>query len=127
MTIFISNSTGRTQGYVIRALLAASPVPELRLHVRSSKSFEKLATAYPQLSESKPFVAADPLNHAELVKALSGATVVWYNGPEFVPHETAMAVAMIEAAREAGVKHVVYSSTIYPLLRKCPNHVPKLR
>jgi len=127
MTILVTGAAGRTSSYVIEALfMVAGPVPpDLRLLVRSEKSVEKVMTKFPQLPPTS-FVVADYLNADSLPRALNGCDIVFHNGPAFHSQETAMGIALIDAAKAEGVKHFVYCSVLFPLLAKLINHKAKL-
>lgn len=124
MTILITGAAGRTSGYVIRALLQGPQPPALRLLVRSEKSKEKVQVEY----GVKPadVVVADYLEQKALRAALDGVDVVFHNGPSFHAQETAMGIAVVDAAKQAGVKHFVFSSVHLSLLTKLLNHKVKL-
>ncbi|KZT07064.1 NAD-P-binding protein [Laetiporus sulphureus 93-53] len=126
MTILITGAAGRTSGYVIKALLQSTnpAAQELRLLVRSKSAIEKLQTKYPQLPRSA-FVIADYLEASTLPAAVQGVDVVFHNAPAFHPQETAMGIAIIEASKQAGVKHFVYCSVLHPILTKLLNHKVK--
>ncbi|KAJ3009159.1 hypothetical protein NUW54_g2883 [Trametes sanguinea] len=53
------------------------------------------------------------------------ADIVFHNGPGFHALETAMGIALIDAAKKAGVKHFVYCSVLFPVLTKLLNHKAK--
>lgn len=124
MTILITGAAGRTSGYVIRALLQGPQPPALRLLVRSEKSKEKVQVEY----GVKPadVVVADYLEQKALRAALDGVDIVFHNGPSFHAQETAMGIAVVDAAKQAGVKHFVFSSVHLSLLTKLLNHKVKL-
>ncbi|KZT05929.1 NAD(P)-binding protein [Laetiporus sulphureus 93-53] len=127
MTILITGAAGRTSGYVIKALLESPNVsaPDLRLLVRSESAIEKVHARFPQLPPRPSFVIADFLEASTLPAAVQGVDVVFHNAPTFHPQETAMGIAMIDAAKEAGVKHFVYCSVLFPILTKLVNHIVK--
>ncbi|KAI9001261.1 NAD(P)-binding protein [Trametes punicea] len=125
-TIFISGAAGRTSGFVIRALLQSGSVSpsDLRLLVRSQESVKKLKDRHPQLPDSS-FAIGDYLEASTLPPALKGVDIVFHNGPAFHALETAMGIALIDAAKKAGVKHFVYCSVLFPILTKLLNHKAK--
>ncbi|CAL1709519.1 unnamed protein product [Somion occarium] len=127
MTILITAATGRTSTYVIKALLSDKAIEpsQLRLLVRSQAAIERVKAKFPELQPSC-FVIGDYLEASSLPPALEGVDLVFYNGPPFTPLETAMGIAMIEAAKNAGVKHFVFCSVLHPLLTKLLNHRSKL-
>ena len=126
--ILVTGAAGRTSGYVINALLASPGFkPEnLRLLVRREDAVKKLQEKHPQLPAAS-FVIADYLEHSTLGPALQGVDVVFHNAPAMHQLETAMGISLIDAAKEAGVKHFVYCSVLLPLLSKLLNHAVKLK
>ncbi|EJF62915.1 NAD(P)-binding protein [Dichomitus squalens LYAD-421 SS1] len=110
-TILITGAAGRTSGYVLRALLESKSVPpsDIRLFVRSQGAF----------------ALGDYLEASTLPPALKGVDIVFHNGPAFHALESAMGIALIDAAKQAGVKHFVYCSVLYSVLTKMVNHKAK--
>lgn len=100
ISILITGASGRTSGYVLRALLASqtSAVPELRLLVYSEAAIEKLKAEFPQ-PQMTSFVIGDYLEAGTLPPALREVDVVFHNGPAFHPQETAMGIELIDAAK----------------------------
>jgi uncharacterized protein YbjT (DUF2867 family) len=67
------------------------------------------------------------LNDPEsLASAVAGMEGVFHIGPGFAPHEAAMGVAMVDAARQAGVRKFVFSGVIHPAISAMVNHAAKL-
>ncbi|KAL6303958.1 NAD-P-binding protein [Sparassis latifolia] len=128
MTILITGAAGRTSGYVIRAILQVTSFSEshIRLLVHSQDTIQELRAHYPQLPPSA-IVTGDYLEASTLPPVFEGVDVVFYNAPAFHPQETAMGIAVIDAAKAAGVKHFVYCSVLFPILTKLLNHKVKCR
>lgn len=124
-TVLITGAAGRTSRYVIRTLLDFGNKLDLRLFVRSEAAVEKLRAEFSQLPRSA-FVLGDYLEYSTLGSVLKGVDVVFHNGPLFHSQETAMGIAIIDAAKDAGVKHFVFCSVLFPLLHKLLNHEAKL-
>jgi uncharacterized protein YbjT (DUF2867 family) len=57
--------------------------------------------------------------------ALDGVDGVFYIAPAFLPNEVDVGIAMVEAARQAGVRRFVFSSVIHPILSALENHAAK--
>ncbi|KAI0722968.1 NAD(P)-binding protein [Earliella scabrosa] len=127
MTVLITAAAGRTSSFVIKALLESASVSpsDLRLFVRSQESVAKVKERFPQLADSA-FAIGDYLEASTLPPALKGVDVVFHNAPAFHALESAMGIALIDAAKVAGVKHFVYCSVLFPILTKLLNHKAKL-
>jgi len=122
MTILITGAAGRTSGYVLRALTGtASDHLDVRLLVHSEAASQRLQAQFPQLPQSA-FVVGDFLEASTLKPAVRDVDVVFHNAPTFHPQETAMGIALIDAAKAAGVKHFVYCSVLFPILSKMLHH-----
>jgi hypothetical protein len=122
MSIFISFATSFTSGFVLRELLSQDNRPPLILHVRSQASAEKLKLAIPELAGARnvEFAVADPFDVPTIARAMSGADTVWYSARAFLSLSTALAIAFVDAAVTAGVKHYVLCSVLHPILSKLP-------
>jgi uncharacterized protein YbjT (DUF2867 family) len=57
--------------------------------------------------------------------ALNGVTGVFYIAPAFQPDEVQLGFGVIEAAQQAGVRRIVFSSVIHPILSAMVNHAAK--
>ena len=124
--VLITGATGRTSTAVIQALLDSKFGFNPRFFVRSEEAIERVQTKFPQIQRDR-FLLGNYLEASTLGPALEGIDIVYHNGPSMHSQEVAMGVAIIDAARDAGVKHFVYCSAIFPLLRKMVNHESKLR
>lgn len=127
-TILITGASGRTSGFVIRALLQATNYvqpSDLRLFVRSHESAKRLQERFPQLADAV-YTVGDLLEAHTLPPALAGVDTVFHNGPAFHALESAMGIALIDAAAQAGVRHFVYCSVLFPVISKMLNHKAKL-
>ena len=62
---------------------------------------------------------------AGLRAAADGVDGVFHINPAFAPNEADMGVAMVEAAKAAGVRKFVFSGVIHPSLSKMVNHAAK--
>jgi hypothetical protein len=58
-------------------------------------------------------VIGDASNPNDVEKAMEGVSTVYHVGPTVHPREKAMGLTVIEAARKAGDKHLIYSSTMH--------------
>ena len=85
---------------------------------------KKLKERHPELPDSS-FALGDYLEASTLPPALKGVDIVFHNGPAFHALESAMGITLINAAKQAGVKHFVYCSVLFPVLTKLVNHKAK--
>jgi uncharacterized protein YbjT (DUF2867 family) len=112
----MTSANGRTGRHVIAELLA------LGLDVRA-------LDVDPAVAGLKDWgvretVAGDMLDRAVLARAVEGADTVIHVGP--MGHaQTAMGMAVIDAARAAKVRHFVYISVIHPQIEYLLNHSAK--
>jgi uncharacterized protein YbjT (DUF2867 family) len=70
-------------------------------------------------------VLGDLNDAASLRAALEGVDSVFYIAPAFLPREAEVGIAFVELAVEAGVRRVVFSSVIHPILSALGNHAQK--
>jgi uncharacterized protein YbjT (DUF2867 family) len=61
-----------------------------------------------------------------LTAAATGVGGVFHINPAFAPNEADLGIAMVEAAKNAGVEKFVFSGVIHPSLTKLSNHAAKL-
>lgn len=71
-------------------------------------------------------VVGDLADPRSLRPAVDGVDGVFHIGPAFAPDETAMGVAVVDAARAAGVRKFVFSGVIHPSISALSNHTAKL-
>lgn len=64
-------------------------------------------------------------DRASLDRALSGVDSVFYIAPAFMPDEAEVGRAVIRASIDAGVRRLVFSSVIHPVLSALSNHAAK--
>ena len=124
MTVLITGASGRTSGYLIKSLLASPSPPDLRLFVTSDAAAQKVIAAHPSLGPAN-FVVGNLLDASTIPPAVAGVDIVLHNAPSFLPNETGMGIALIDAAKAAGVKHFVICSVLHPILTKLVNHKVK--
>jgi uncharacterized protein YbjT (DUF2867 family) len=66
------------------------------------------------------------LNDADSLSAVaSGMDGVFHLNPAFAPNEAGLGVAMVKAAKVAGVRKFVFSSVIHPSIAALSNHAAK--
>ncbi len=64
---------------------------------------------------------------ADVARAMAGADSVLLVSPRFTEDEAEIGIRVVEAAKAAGVGHLVYSSAFHPQLSKMDHHAAKLR
>ena len=64
-------------------------------------------------------------DRASLDAALKGVDRVFYIAPAFPPDEAALGKGVVDAAKRAGVRRIVFSSVIHPVLTTLGNHGAK--
>lgn len=105
--VLVTGATGQQGGAVVRALLSKGhQVRGLTRNVDSPK-------AQALTAKGVAVVAGDFTNHESLVEAATGVDAIYAMTTPFeqgMEAETAQGLAMIKAAKEAGVGHLVYSS-----------------
>ena len=70
-------------------------------------------------------VIADLRDAASLDKALEGIERIFYVAPAFQPDEPQLGCNLVAAAKRAGVRRIVFSSVIDPVLTELANHGAK--
>jgi uncharacterized protein YbjT (DUF2867 family) len=117
-TVLAVGASGTFAGLVVPALVArgASVRGFIQDHAKSTKVHSAGATD----------VAVGDLRDRESVqKALSGVTSVFYIAPAFMADEAETGKAFVAAAVQAGVRRIVFSSVIHPVLSTLVNHSAK--
>ena len=64
----------------------------------------------------------DLRERASVEAALQGMEILFYIAPAFLPDEAAIGKQVVEAAVNAGVRRIVFSSVIHPTLSSLDNH-----
>lgn len=67
----------------------------------------------------------DLQDHASVEKALEGMDALFYIAPAFIPDESSTGKHVVAAAVKAGVRRIVFSSVIHPVLASLDNHRDK--
>jgi uncharacterized protein YbjT (DUF2867 family) len=117
--IVVTAAGGPTGAAVVRALWSRGE--RVRALVGSSQPRPELT------SLSAEVMATDLTDAAAVEPLLTGAAALYLIWPNFDPEETAGAVALLDAARRAGVPRVVYHSVLRPQARSMPHHAAKDR
>ena len=112
-------ATGRHAHLVLEELLARGV--SVRALVRSDES-AKIARS----NGASEAVIGDLSVPESLAAAVAGMEGVFHIGPGFAPDEATMGVAVVDAARQAGVRKFVFSGVIHPAISAMVNHAAKL-
>lgn len=105
--ILVTAAHGHQGQFVVRKLAAAG------FAVRAARATPGRDNELLALGAAEVFVGdlADPSTYA---RAAEDVDTIYHVGPAGVPTEVRMGLAMIAAARQAGVGHVVFSSVLHP-------------
>jgi uncharacterized protein YbjT (DUF2867 family) len=119
MRVLMVGATGRNAGWMLPELVKRGVA--VRALVRSEQRAE-VARAH----GADEAVIGDLTDPASLAAAVTGMDGVFHLGPAFAPNESDMGVAMVNAARGAGVGKFVFSGVIHPAISAMVNHRAKL-
>jgi uncharacterized protein YbjT (DUF2867 family) len=117
--IVVTAAGGMTGAAVVRALWSRGE--RVRALVGSSQPRPELTALS---AEVVPTDLTDPVAVEPWLADADALYLIW---PNFDPAETAGAVALLGAARRAGVGRVVYHSVLRPQARSMPHHAAKDR
>lgn len=118
MNVLMIGATGHYAGLVL---------PELtkrRVQVRALVRDERQAKTARQHGAAET-VMGDLQNPDSLRNAATGIDGVFHINPAFAPDEAALGVAMVEAAKAAGVRKFCFSSVYHPTIAGMRNHAAK--
>lgn len=118
-TILVVGAAGRFAGLVVPELARRGAV--VRGLVRSDA---KAAVA--RAGGTAEIAFGDLRDGPSLDAALRGVDGVFHIGPAFAPDEADLGIAMVEAARRAGVRRFVFSSVIQATNTTLANHTSKI-
>jgi len=119
--LVITSASGQQATHLLRSLPSSL---RLRLIVHSASSLTRLRQSYPDAE----VLIGDLSSRSFCTEVVRDATALYHIGPPFHPSETAMGLNLIAAAtferRACGdhFRHFIYSSVIYPIIRKMLNH-----
>jgi uncharacterized protein YbjT (DUF2867 family) len=126
----VSNASGSARRVLAigsAGAFAGLVVPELAkrgVHVRGliQHAQEKDAVLKAGAAET---VTGDLANPRDMRAAAEGMDAIFYIAPAFMENEVAVGTQVIEIAQRAGVRRVVFSSVIHPVLSALVNHAAK--
>ncbi len=113
--ILVTAAHGNQGRLLVPKLLAAGQ--PVRACVQSQASAGRLrALGVPEV------VVGDLSDPAVLARAIRGAEKVYHVGPTIHPRERAMGLAVVDAARAEGVRHLVFSSVLHAITTDLIQH-----
>ncbi len=128
----MNNAAPTTTKPTVLAVGAAGPfagliVPELAkrgVRVRGLVRHEEQGDAVRSNGASE-IAVGDLTDRASLDAALQGVDSVFYVAPAFIPDEAEVGKGVVEAAKQSGVRRIVFSSVIAPVISALENHSAK--
>ena len=117
-SILAIGAAGKFAGLIVPEL--ARRGAKVRGLVRTSGEIDAAKAAGAQEA-----VVGDLTDTASVGRAMAGMSRVFYIAPAFLPNEADVGVAIVRAAKDAGVKRFVFSSVIHPILSELANHAAK--
>jgi len=118
MEVLVIGATGRNSGMVVPELKQRGV--SVRALVRDSSRVSAALRA-----GSDTTVVGDLADPASLRTATEGVDGVFHVNPAFAPDEAQMGVAMVAAAKAAGVRKFVFSGVYHPTVSAMVNHSAK--
>jgi uncharacterized protein YbjT (DUF2867 family) len=118
--ILVTGAAGKTGLAVTRALVSVGASVRALVHKEE----------YQDLVESagvSEIYLGDLLNLDDLQQIMEGVKAVYHICPNVHPGEVEIGIGVIQAAKDAGVKHFVYHSVLHPQIEAMPHHWLKLR
>ncbi len=117
-TILAVGAAGRTAGLVVPELAKRGGV--VRAMIRKPDQAERV-----RAHGAAEIALGDLTDAASVAAALAGIERVFYIAPAFFPDEAEVGIRFVAAARRAGVRRIVFSSVIHPILSALVNHAAK--
>jgi NAD(P)H dehydrogenase (quinone) len=115
-TVLVTGAAGKTGSAVLAAL-----------RDRGARSVGLVRSPAHDAPAADSVVLGDQRDVDVLTRALAGVDAAYAIAPNLSPDEVAMALAMVEACRRAGVRRLVLHSVIHPQLSAMPHHADKGR
>lgn len=132
MTNLPITSLGAASVQRVLAVGAAGPfaglvVPELAkrgVHVRGLVQHAEQEESVRKAGAAET-VIGDLAKRNDMQAAVAGMDAVFYIAPAFIENEVALGMQFVDIAKRAGVRRVVFSSVIDPILSALENHAAK--
>ena len=113
--ILVTAAAGNQGKHLVPLLLAAGH--HVRACVQSDTSAELLRSR-----GVHEVIVGDLSDPAAVTRAVAGAEKIYHVGPTIHPHERAIGMAVVDAARAAGVQHFVFSSVLHAITTDLVQH-----
>ena len=118
--ILITGAAGKTGRAILEQL--ASRKLDVRVFVRKEEQAQNLLDL-----GAKEFTIGDFLDSESIHQAVEGTSSIYHICPNVHPQEVEIGQLIIDAAKQAKVKHFVYHSVLYPQIEAMPHHWLKMR
>ena len=115
----VVGAAGRFAGLVVPAL--ASRRVNVRGFIHDEKQREQACK-----NGSAEVAVGDLRDRASIDEALLGVDAAFYIAPVYQKEEAQMGLSFVAAAKAAGVRRIVFSSVIHPVIGKLQNHIQKV-
>ena len=123
--ILVTGASGKSGQAVINALTRRGH-GQKGMAVRGFIRNEQSITLIKQLGAASVMVG-DLTLRDDLVTACQGVETIYHICPNMYPDEFRLGRQLISAAKEAGVRRIVYHSVLHPQTESMPHHWQKLR
>jgi uncharacterized protein YbjT (DUF2867 family) len=117
--ILVIGATGRVASLVVPELVSRGAAVRALLR-NPAKAASVRAKGVAEI------VPGNLRDRSSLDKAVDGVDGVFHIGPAFASDEAELGVAIVDAAKRAGVRRFVFSSVIQPTLTRLANHASKI-
>jgi NAD(P)H dehydrogenase (quinone) len=118
--ILVTGAAGKTGQAVLRQLASRGVATRALVHRAAHEAVVRSAGA-------TEVANGDLLDRESLRSAARAARAIYHICPNMHPREVEIGDAVIDAARRAGVRRVVYHSVLRPQIEAMPHHWRKLR
>jgi len=118
--ILVTGAAGKTGRAVIRALNRRGQAVRALVYRPEQVALVTAAGA-------QQVAVGDMRTQAPVDEAARGVRAVYDICPNVSPNELAIGQVMLNAARDAGIEHMVYHSVLHPQVEAMPHHWQKMR
>lgn len=118
LTILAVGAAGPFAGLVVPEL--AKRGAKVRALIRDAKETDAV-----RKNGATEIAIGDLSDRASIDLALQGADAVFYIAPLSIPNEAEIGKSLVAAAQNAGVRRIVFSALMNPILSAIPHHIAK--